>query len=114
MIVERIGDLNGRKFGERGEAARKDHLIGIMRGRLIPRGIEIIRLRIGAVLICDDLIGGKQRLLVNDIDGKLRRGKTVLRNEVLQIHMGIRFAALPLGGEHLLERGSVVCRTQTP
>ena len=85
-----------------------------MRGRFIPRGIEIVRLRIGTILIFDDFIGGKQRLLVDDIDGKLRRGKSVFGNKVLQIHMGVRFAALPLGGKHLLERGGVVCRTQTP
>ena len=114
LVVEGVSDADGRKFGERREPARKDHLIGIMRRRFVPRGIEIVRLRIGAVLIFDDFIGGKQRLLVDDIDGKLRRGKAVLRDEVLEIHMGIRFTRLPLGREHLLVGGSVVGGTQAP
>ena len=111
LVVEGVGDADGRKFGERREPARKDHLIGIMRRRFVPRGVEIVRLRIGAVLIFDDLIGGEQRLFVDDIDGELRRRKAVLRNEVFEIHMGIRFARLPLAREHLLKARSVVSGT---
>ena len=108
LVVEGVSDADGRKFGKRREAARKDHLIGIVRRRFVPRGVEIVRLRIGAVLIFDHFIGGEQRLFVDDIDGEFRRGKAVLRNEVFEIHMGIRFARLPLAREHLLKARSVV------
>ena len=114
VLVEGIGDFDGRELGQRGEPARKDHLVGVVRGRLIRRGVEIIGLRIAAVGILDDFVGGEQRLLVDDVDGELRRGKAVLRDEVLKVHMRIRLPRLPFGAHHLVIGGSIVGRTQPP
>ena len=114
ILIEGIGDFDGRELGQRREPARKDHLIGVVRGRLVRRGVEIVNLRIAAVGVLDDFVGGEQRLLVDDVDGKLRRGQAVLRHKVFEVHVRVRLAGLPLGAHHFVVGGGIVGRAQPP
>ena len=114
VFVKRELDLNGGKLGKFGQPAREHHLIGIIGRRLVPRGIEIIGLCIGAVRILHDGIGGEQRLLVDDVNAKLAGGETVFRLEILHAHAGIGLARLPLHREHLVEGVGVIAVAQPP
>ena len=103
--IERIGDGDIFEGGQRGQPARRLHLIDVIRGRLVCRGIEIVRLRIGAVAVVDHLVGGKQRLLVDDVHRKGGPGEPVHLFEVVDEHVGVRLALLP-GRIDAVVRGS--------
>ena len=98
----RYGDLlEGR---QRREPAREHHLVDVVGGRLVGRGIEVIGLGIGAVRIDDDGIGAEQRLLVDDIDGEGRAGQPVALFEILNERVAVRLPVLP-NGIHAVVRG---------
>ena len=107
-IVERIGDGNVLKGGQCGKPAREHHLVDIVGGRLVGRGVEIVGLRIGAVLVDDDGIGAEQRLFVDDIHRERRAGKSVCLLEIFHKHVAVRVAVLPCG-VHAVVGGRSAC-----
>ena len=93
--IEGIGDRDRIEARLR-NAAREDHLVDIVGGRHITCGIEVVRLREGAVFVGDDGIGCEQRLLVDDIHGERRGGKSVFRLKLIEIHVAVGIAVAPL------------------
>ena len=106
VFVPGVGNGNGLEFGKIGKISRERHLIAVIYGRFIVCRIEIIGLRIGAVPVIRHVRRVENGLLVDQINGKFRSGQTVSPHELVQFHVRVRLAILPLHGH----KGVVVLR----
>ncbi len=97
-LIEGIRDRNIVERRKRRQIARKHHLVYVMAGRFIRRGIEIIGLRIRAVAVIDHRVGAKKRFLVDNVNRKARAGKSVFPGERFKRHVPVGRAVLPLHG----------------
>ena len=95
--IKGIGDGDILKGGQPRESARRHHLVDIVGGRLVGRGVEIVGLRIGAVAVADDFLRAQERILIDDIHGELRAGKSARCLEVIDGHIAGRIPRLPFG-----------------
>ena len=102
--IERIGHGNGRKGRPLVQSARREHFLTVIIRRGVRFGIEFECLRISPVPVYGDVGSGKNGILVENIDGKIRPGESVIRLIILQRDFGgifcdpLRIQPVPLRG----------------